>query len=647
MNKILASSTLLAVLAMGAVSARATLLSHDDFSAYANDGITQLDDDIPSPVISGYVSNWVHASTSFGSGDIVSQPGGYVSGNDGFAETTSGRVARQLDASISATSNSVGTLYLGWLFKVNGTSGLTYEMLALYDGIGNTDSDASRNFDAGATDNGGMGGAVYSFGVDNSYISSGIALDTGWHLMVAKFVLSSNAASDEVTVWLDPASEGDSSFIASSKDLIWDTLTLSDYDESSGFWDDIKWGTTFADVLTTVPANPPSFGAKSPEGGTTNATPTITAEVVDGTFPVDTNSIALYLDNVQVSTVVSQSVDTTINYVSYTVPSPLAVGSHHTVKIVADDTEPSIAAVSNSWAFSIVAQGSGVYITSTTNAPGAGADDIAQFVAPGMDWDNIDGVVSTNAYSGDNDPSTYVANDRLTQGQIFTTGSTSAGYELSSVWVKNVLYTNDLPTGNGTFAGLNPGDDVTIRIVDPSQTNTANFVVYSEALTVVSNSISVSGGLGTGYWMEYRLSVPVALDANKQYGFDLTSYGPYFELAGMGTNDWYGGGDAYTTATKEALNLGTVHPAADRTFLINLTPTGPTVVPDIQSIVISGGSATLTWQSEIGASYGVMSKSSLTAGSWTAVTNVSGAGASTMATVPAASSKEFFRIEGN
>jgi hypothetical protein len=148
--------------------------------------------------------------------------------------------------------------------------------------------------------------------------------------------------------------------------------------------------------------------------------------------------------------------------------------------------------------------------------------------------------------------------------------------------------------------------------------------------------------------MEYKLSVPVALDASKQYGFDLTSYGPYFELAGMGTNDWYSGGDAYTTASKEALNLGTVHAEADRTFLIELTPTGPTITPNIQSIIVSGGSATLIWDSELGGTYSILRKADLTDASWAEATNgIAGAGATTSASVPATSAHEFFKIEGN
>ncbi len=78
-----------------------------------------------------------------------------------------------------------------------------------------------------------------------------------------------------------------------------------------------------------------------------------------------------------------------------------------------------------------------------------------------------------------------------------------------------------------------------------------------------------------------------------------------------------------------------------------LRSVGSTVPPNIISFSVAGGSATLIWDSEAGVNYGVLSKTVLPGGTWTEVTNVPGAGASTMATVPAGSSQEFFRIEGN
>ena len=46
------------------------------------------------------------------------------------------------------------------------------------------------------------------------------------------------------------------------------------------------------------------------------------------------------------------------------------------------------------------------------------------------------------------------------------------------------------------------------------------------------------------------------------------------------------------------------------------TATGPSVNPVIQSIVVSGGSATLTFASESSASYTVQSKAALTDATW-------------------------------
>ncbi len=89
-------------------------------------------------------------------------------------------------------------------------------------------------------------------------------------------------------------------------------------------------------------------------------------------------------------------------------------------------------------------------------------------------------------------------------------------------------------------------------------------------------------------------------------------------------------------------------PVAINAYVLRrITGGGPTVTPNIASYSISSGSATLIWDSETGVNYGVMSKSSLTGGTWTEVTNVPGAGASSMATIPVGSNHGFFRIEGN
>ncbi len=277
-------------------------------------------------------------------------------------------------------------------------------------------------------------------------------------------------------------------------------------------------------------------------------------------------------------------------------------------------------------------------ITSQTATPSVGLNDIAQLVSPGSDTENIGGTGIT--YSGDNDANTYVANDRTTQGQLFTTGSQPGGYLLNSLWVRHVGYTNFLD--NGTWASFGDGSQVTLRIVDPAQAGASGFVVHSETATVASGS-GFSGGdntwNGTGKWLEITLDSPVVLGSSKQYGFDLTSYGPWFELAGMDANQ-YAGGSAYTTIGKGDLNTGTVH-AGDRTFVVNLSTL---TVPSLSIASVSNNLATLVWPfSE--PEFLLMQSTNLAEGEWdyAGVAQDAGNGTNFVASMIDANAK-FFRL---
>jgi len=247
-------------------------------------------------------------------------------------------------------------------------------------------------------------------------------------------------------------------------------------------------------------------------------------------------------------------------------------------------TKPSIGTLLALPAFLALACASaqaGSIITQTA-APTEGTYDIAQLVAPTSDTQNIGGTGQT--YTGNNDGDTYVSGGRPTQGQLFTTGSGAGAFTLNGIWVENVNYTDSL--NNGTWASLNPGDSITLRIVDPSQLNTAGFVLDSQTCTVATGN-GISGGnnnspywSGSGDWLYMSLDTPVTLAANTQYGFDLTSSGPWFELAGMNANQ-YDGGSAYS-ANAGDLNTGTVY-AGDRTFVVGLT-----AVPEPSTLALAG-----------------------------------------------------------
>ena len=210
-------------------------------------------------------------------------------------------------------------------------------------------------------------------------------------------------------------------------------------------------------------------------------------------------------------------------------------------------------------------------ITSQTNAPTWGAGDVYFVGAAGGDTDNINGTGA--ASSAVNDGSTYVASDRTTQGQTF---SMSASGTVQGIWVKHVGYTNYLD--NGTWSGLNDGSSLDIRISSISGTTLT--VLGSETATVSTGSGIGGGGNwgGTGNWLYIALDSNVDLPSAGTYAFDLSSYGPWFELDGMEAGS-YAGGEAYTTVAKNDTDLSGAdwHNTGDRIFGVDVIPEPTTI----------------------------------------------------------------------
>ena len=398
---------------------------------------------------------------------------------------------------------------------------------------------------------------------------------------------------------------------------------------------------------TFTMANALNFISGSPSGPGGDVMPNLEVVIANALSELDTSSLELYLDGVAVAVdyadaFVPDAISTTVG--GSWDGSALESGTSHTGMVIYAGINPVSGPFTNTWTFTTSGDpGYGIYI-GDTNAPTPDAYDIYQFAYSTNDAGNIN--------AGD-DAAAYVAHDRPAQGQTFTTGSEES-YELSSVWVKHV-------EGYETWSEFDLGDTHLLRITDPSKSGSADFVIYSETLTVITNAAGSMQGMpltGTGYWIEYRLLNPVTLNGGTQYGFDLTTdsdvYGAFYELAGVNSNV-YTGGTAYTSGTVKGYggDALTTSWAGDHTFLIDLSlgsgggGGGPTVEPNITLFSVSGGSTMLTWESETGVNYGVMKKTDLSSGSWTEVTNVAGAGASTSVTVPAESDREFFMIEGN
>lgn len=209
-------------------------------------------------------------------------------------------------------------------------------------------------------------------------------------------------------------------------------------------------------------------------------------------------------------------------------------------------------------------------VTSQLDAPVVGAEDMAQLLSCMTDAENIAGTGVVD--SAGNDWATYVAGDRNTQGQTFTM---DAAGTVQGIWVKHVGW--DTYLDNGTWSGLNDGTSFTIRI--SSVSGTALTVLSTETATVAVGSGIGGGGSwsGSDKWLYIDLDADVELSAAGLYAFDLTSYGPWFELDGLEAGP-YAGGSAYTMASKEALDMGTVHVDGDRAFAVDIVPEPATLV---------------------------------------------------------------------
>jgi hypothetical protein len=250
----------------------AVLLSYEPFADAGYTVGTQLPS--TTTTVTGYTGPWI--GTDWGTQRPAVQANSLEYTGDGYLGSTgnkvgvpsntggdapqgsSGRVYRMLDSSLTVTSTTTGTLYLSFLFqRGTGTGSNVYQTLALGN---NSSFDSGRHFDIGVN-----ASTQYNFGVNNTtnlainnqtYHSTGVTADTGVHLFVVKFTLSASDLSDSVTVWVDPVLGGigdpAGGTTVSGRNLTWDRIALSDYDDNAASWDEIRWGTTF-DSVTIIP----------------------------------------------------------------------------------------------------------------------------------------------------------------------------------------------------------------------------------------------------------------------------------------------------------------------------------------------------------------------------------------------------------
>lgn len=203
-------------------------------------------------------------------------------------------------------------------------------------------------------------------------------------------------------------------------------------------------------------------------------------------------------------------------------------------------------------------------VTLSQTAPVADADDASYFASNIIESNTIGG---TNS-SGDNDELTYVAENRSSKGQIFTTGPNAQGYSLQSFTFAHVGW--PVFTNNGTFYDIQPGDQWEFQVGTMSGTTKTPLLKYNA--TYDGAALAGSGDSGTGRYLTFNVSgMGVQLAPGTTYYFEIAplSGDPYFEL-NSARNGSYSGGTAFRGNDAGAIGTGVNLLSGDYVFHANL-----------------------------------------------------------------------------
>ena len=204
-------------------------------------------------------------------------------------------------------------------------------------------------------------------------------------------------------------------------------------------------------------------------------------------------------------------------------------------------------------------------VTSRLTSPTPDADDQSYLPGNVDDVNNIDGVVDAPTA---NDASTYVANDRASQGMTFTTGTNPSGYSLNAITVQHVLHSS---------AFFDVWNSDTFEFSFGTLSGTTKTVIYQSSQAVFTGNTWFGYGVqGTGRFLTFDLSTidigTRTLTPNTTYYFEISSElgAPFFELSGTKVDD-YAGGTAFRGNTNGTIDTNYVALTGDRTFHADLT----------------------------------------------------------------------------
>ncbi len=389
----------------------------------------------------------------------------------------------------------------------------------------------------------------------------------GTELEEAEFNLNGEViATDSVETGIDPIggttnriTSGEFTFGANSNAYFALELWTSQY--TNKYFYSFKMGNEFAYAMS--PAN---------NAVVADLTPTVVGTVYDGINQA--KQINLWINGIPVAAdVVSEGGTSTATYVT----SPLERGQKVNFELTVEDTDNDV--FTNKSSFTVAGRANSVTTWEVDNIPTTLGLYDQYFLGTATGMTNNIGNNETNGNL--RHEWTFVSgSDRPAHGQTFTVPGPvggRSGFDLDSVWIKQTAYyeTRDDDASNAMWFNYSANKALTLRITDPAKDGTNGFVLASYTLNTVNSMTNFSGN-----WIQLRLPETLVLQADKQYGFDVTTgsadvHNPIFNMDGL-AGGTYAGGTAYNSgdngAGNNSMTLPTGEGVGDRSFIVQLSP---------------------------------------------------------------------------
>ena len=202
-------------------------------------------------------------------------------------------------------------------------------------------------------------------------------------------------------------------------------------------------------------------------------------------------------------------------------------------------------------------------VTVSVGAAAPTTDASDQYYLPGV------GINDTSLVGGGADQFTYVAHNRTSKGQTFTTGSNAFGYKLKSITVQHVQF----GSGN-TYWNVANGTQFKLAFGSISG-STKTQLFYTPSATANATLTGGASG-GTGKFVSFNLSAEnlPALNPNTTYYFEITTTSNplFFELNGTSANG-YAGGQSFSGSVSATITAGeaVTYSTGDFAFHADLT----------------------------------------------------------------------------